>query len=144
METIMSTDPNPTENPAPSSKTSKGMMITGWVLTLLPALFMLSGAIFGLIKGDEMADDIRKMGYDPQMMPKIIAVEICCVILYLIPQTTVLGAILLTGFLGGATATHVRIHDAGFFFPVLFGIIIWFGVYFRDARLRALVPLRQK
>jgi hypothetical protein len=72
----------------------------------------------------------------------ILVVELCCVLLYLIPQTAVLGAILLTGYLGGATATHVRVDEA-YFMPVVVGILVWLGLYLRDPRLRALVPWRR-
>jgi Mn2+/Fe2+ NRAMP family transporter len=68
--------------------------------------------------------------------------EIACTVIYVIPRTSVLGAILLTGYLGGATATHVRIGDPSFFGPVIFGVLVWLGLWLRDARLRALLPLR--
>jgi hypothetical protein len=71
-------------------------------------------------------------------------VELTCTILYLIPQTAVLGAILLTGYLGGATATHVRIADWGHApIPVVLGIVIWIGIALRDGRLWSLIPLRR-
>jgi hypothetical protein len=68
-------------------------------------------------------------------------VEIICAILYAVPQTAVLGAILLTGYLGGAIATHVRAAEP-FWFPIPFAVLIWLGLYLRDARVRALVPIR--
>jgi hypothetical protein len=66
-------------------------------------------------------------------------------VLYVIPRTAVLGAILLTGYLGGAVATHVRVGEGAFpvLFPVFFGVLIWGGLYLRDARLRALIPVRR-
>jgi hypothetical protein len=73
-------------------------------------------------------------------------VLLACVILYVIPQTSVLGAILLTGYLGGAVATHVRVGDpllTHTLFPVYVGVLIWLGLYLRDGPLRALVPLRK-
>jgi hypothetical protein len=72
-------------------------------------------------------------------------VLIACTLLYLIPRTSILGAILLTGYLGGAVATHVRIGDPLFshtLFPVYFGVMTWGGLYLRDSRLIALIPLR--
>jgi len=72
----------------------------------------------------------------------IICVEIACAIIYLIPQTSVLGAILLTGYLGGATATHVRVGEP-VFMPVIMGVVIWLGIFLRDRRVRALVPIRR-
>ena len=68
-------------------------------------------------------------------------VLLVCTVLNVIPRTCVLGAILLTGYLGGATATHVRVGEP-FFFPILFGVLIWAGLFLRDDRLRALIPLR--
>jgi xanthine/uracil permease len=74
-------------------------------------------------------------------MARIALVEIACGIVYAIPQTSVLGAILLTGYLGGATATHVRAGEP-FFLPIVVGIVVWLGLFLREERLRALVPLR--
>jgi hypothetical protein len=69
-------------------------------------------------------------------------VELVCVVVYVIPRTSVLGAILLTGYLGGATATQVRLEDPWFFFPIGVGVLVWGGLSLRDDRLRALIPLR--
>ena len=80
-------------------------------------------------------------GYPEGAMLRITIVEIVCAIVYAIPRTSVLGAILLTGYLGGATATHVRVGEP-FFLPILVVVVIWLGLYLRDTRLRALVPLR--
>jgi hypothetical protein len=74
-------------------------------------------------------------------MQRIIIVEIACAVLYAIPRTSVLGAILLTGYLGGATSTHVRAGEP-FYLAVGTGIVVWLGLYLRDERLRALIPLR--
>jgi hypothetical protein len=68
--------------------------------------------------------------------------EVACTIIYLIPRTAVLGAILLTGYFGGATATHVRVGDPSFVGPVVLGVLVWLGLFLRDDRLRALIPLR--
>ena len=68
-------------------------------------------------------------------------VELACAIIYAIPRTAVLGAILMTGYLGGATATHLRVGEP-FYLPIVVGIVVWIGLYLRDERLHALVPLR--
>lgn len=68
--------------------------------------------------------------------------EIVCTVTYAVPRTAMLGAILLTGYLGGATATHVRIGDS-FISPVILGVLVWGGLFLRDPRLRALIPLRR-
>jgi hypothetical protein len=74
-------------------------------------------------------------------MVRIAIVELACVLLYAIPRTSVLGAILLTGYLGGAISTHVRAGEP-FYLPLGVGVIVWLGLFLRDARLRALLPLR--
>lgn len=85
-----------------------------------------------------------KLGYSESVIIPLGTVLIACTVLYLIPRTAVLGAILLTGYLGGAVATHVRVGDGIFpvAFGVTFGVLLWLGLYLRDARLRELVPLR--
>jgi hypothetical protein len=90
----------------------------------------------------KVADDLVKHGYPSSLAPTILALEIGCTVIYAIPQTTVLGAILMTGYLGGAVATHVRIGEPIWYFPVLFGVIAWLGLFLRDRQLRALVPFR--
>ena len=74
-------------------------------------------------------------------MLRIIIVEVVCAVIYAIPQTSILGAILLTGYLGGAVSTHVRAGEP-FFLALIVGVLVWLGLYLRDERLRALVPLR--
>jgi len=124
--------------PAPDSRK---MLWTGRVLSALPALMLLMSGVMKLLRPPAVVDGFAKFGYaEHQAMPLGI-VEIVCTVLYIIPQTAVLGAILLTGYLGGATATHFRISDP-WFAPVILGIVIWLGLYLRDHRLRALVPLR--
>jgi hypothetical protein len=70
--------------------------------------------------------------------------ELACVALYAIPQTAVLGAVLLTGYLGGAVATHVRVGDPGFVAPLLLGLSAWAGIFLREERLRAVLPIRKR
>ena len=84
------------------------------------------------------------LGLPVTIAPDIGILEIVCVLVYLIPRTSVLGAILLTGYLGGAVAIHVRVGDPFFthaFFPIYIGVLIWGGLFLRDDRLRALIPL---
>jgi hypothetical protein len=92
----------------------------------------------------DMQKGFEEMGWPAHHMRLICVIEVICGILYLIPATSVLGAILLTGYLGGAVATHVRVNDKLWFIAVIFGILIWLGLYLRDTRLRQLVPLRTK
>ena len=83
-----------------------------------------------------------RFGYPESLVLSIGIVELACTVVYVIPRTSVLGAILLTGYLGGATATQVRIGDPTFFAPIVLGVLLWAGLFLRDDRLRALIPLR--
>jgi len=86
-----------------------------------------------------------QLGYPEKVVVAIGVVLLVCTLLYVIPQTSILGAILLTGYLGGAIATHVRVGNPLFthvLFPVYVGVMVWGGLFLRDKRLRALVPLR--
>jgi len=95
-----------------------------------------------LIKPASVMQGLAHLGYPESLALGIGIVELTCVILYVIPQTAVLGAILLTAYLGGATATHLRIGEP-VFMPILLGVLVWGGLYFREVRLRMLIPLRK-
>jgi DoxX-like family len=123
---------------------SKAMIWTGRVMSALPALFLLFGGVMNLAKPDFVVQGTMKYGYPESVIVPLGIVVIACTVIYLIPRTAVLGAILLTGYLGGAVATHVRA-DEGWFailFPVFFGALLWGGLVLRDAKLRALLPWR--
>jgi hypothetical protein len=89
----------------------------------------------------DAVEGFEHLGWPRELAIALGIIELTCTVLYLIPQTAVLGAILLTGYLGGAIATHVRIEE-GFVPPLILGVLVWLGLYLRDRRLRALVPLR--
>jgi DoxX-like family len=129
--------PSATSNAPPS----KALLWTGRVLSALPVLLLVVTGTFGLLKPAATAQGFVHFGYPESAMLRIIIVEIACAIVYAIPRTSVLGAILMTGYLGGATATHVRVGEP-FFLPILVGVVVWIGLYLRDERLRALIPLR--
>ena len=125
---------------------SKGRLWTGRILSALPALFLLMDGIMKIMKPDFVVKATVEMGYPEDAIFGLGIVVLICVILYIIPNTAVLGAILLTGFLGGAVATHVRHGDPLFshvLSPVYFAILLWGGLYLREPRLSALVPLRK-
>ena len=124
----------------PAAPTSKVMLWTGRVLSTLPVLLLLMSSVMKLTRGPDIIKGFAEFGYDSSLLVPIGVVELVCTLLYILPRTSVLGAILLTGYLGGAVATHVRAGDGMFFSPVLIGIVLWLGLYLRDARLRALVP----
>ena len=123
---------------------SKKSIWAGRIVGGLPSLFMLVDGAMKLAKPAVVVDATVKLGYPEAVIVPIGALLIICTILYLIPVTSVLGAILLTGYLGGAVATHVRVSEGLFpiIFPVIFGALIWLGLYFTEPRLRALLPLR--
>jgi hypothetical protein len=117
----------------------------GRIASGLPALFLLVDGVMKLIKPAVVVETTMQLGYAESTILPLGLLLIACTIVYLIPRTAVLGAILLTGYLGGAVATHVRAAEGSFpiVFPVIFGTLIWLGLYLRDTRLQALLPLRQ-
>ncbi|HEV7796831.1 MAG TPA: DoxX family protein [Pyrinomonadaceae bacterium] len=123
---------------------SKKKHWTGRIISALPILFLLVDGVMKLVKPRIVVETTVQMGYPASVILPLGIVLLISTVLYLIPRTAILGAILLTGYLGGAVATHVRI-GAGWFpvlFPVIIGVLLWLGLYLRDERLRALVPLR--
>lgn len=120
---------------------SKKMLWTGYIISALPVIMLLFSGVMKLAKPAPVVEGFVRLGYPESLALGIGIVEIACVIVYVIPRAAVLGAILLTGYLGGATATHVRIGEP-FFMPIILGVLVWGGLFLRDARLRALLPLR--
>lgn len=122
---------------------SKKALWAGRIISALPVLMLLFSAVMKLLKPAPVIEEFGRLGYPEKLAIVLGIVELGCTLIYIIPRTAVLGAILLTAYLGGATTTHVRIGDP-FFFPIVFGILIWLGLYLRDPRLRSLVPLTKK
>jgi DoxX-like family len=130
--------------PTPAVPISKTKLWTGRALTFLPGLFLLvSGINLTLVQTQEVRESFAKFGYPVSLIAPIGIVEALCAILYLIPKTSVLGAILLTGYLGGAVATHVRVSDPTFIAPFVIGVLLWAGLFLREERLHPLVPIRR-
>lgn len=128
-----------------SEPTKKKRPWAGIVISAIPTLFLLMDAVGKLVKPEPVITGTVELGYPETVILPLGIVLLICTILYAVPKTSVLGAILLTGYLGGAVATHVRIGNpllTHTLFPVYLGILIWLGLYFRDVRLRQLVPLR--
>ena len=121
---------------------SKKMIWAGRIMSALPVLMLLLSGVMKLVKPAAVVDGFARLGYPESLTVGIGIVELACAALYVVPRTSVLGAILLTAYLGGATATHVRIGEP-FFMPILLGVLVWGGLFLRDERLRALLPLRQ-
>lgn len=117
----------------------------GRIVSALPVLFLLVDAIMKLVKAPVVVQGTVKLGYPESVILGLGIVLLLSTLLYVIPRTSVLGAILLTGYLGGAVATHVRVGDPLFthvLFPVYVGVMIWGGLFLREDRIRALIPLR--
>lgn len=123
---------------APISKT---VLWAGWVMSALPVLMLLFSGVMKLMQPAAVVEGFVHLGYPASLALGLGGIELACVVVYLIPRTSVLGAILLTGYLGGATATHLRIGEP-FIIPIILGVLVWGGLYLRDSRLRALLPLR--
>lgn len=136
------------DSPATTSSAvseSKGKIWTGRILTAIVILFSLFDGITKLIKDPHVLKAMDDLAYPPSTIVLIGVLMLVCAALYAIPQTAVLGAVLLTGYLGGAVASNVRVSHPAFecFFPVIFGIVAWAGLFLREPRLWALMPLRK-
>jgi len=126
-------------------RVSQGRLWAGRILSVLPALFLLMDGVMKVMKPDFVVKATVELGYPEDVIFGLGIVVLICVILYIIPQTSILGAILLTGYLGGAVASHLRHGDPLFshvLSPVYFAILLWGGLYLREPRLAALVPVR--
>lgn len=133
---------NRTETAAPASKKA---LWAGRVVGALPVLFLLGDGIGKLVKPAPVVEGTLQLGYQASVLVPLGIVLLACTILYAVPRTAVLGAILLTGYLGGAVATHVRVDNpllSHTLFPIYFGVMLWGSLYLRDPRVRALLPLR--
>ena len=119
----------------------KGVWI-GRVISGLASLVFLFSALMKLRGGPELAQGMAHLGLPESMVVPLAILEISCVVVYLIPATSVLGAILLAGFIGGTICTHWRVGDP-FFVQISLGILVWLGLYLRESRLQALLPLRR-
>lgn len=124
----------------------KWMQWTGWGMTGLMIAFLLFDSVSKIGLERHVVEATTRIGYPLDVIRPLGLIALACTILYSIPRTSILGAILLTAYLGGAVASKVRIEDPLFssvLFGVYFGILIWGGLYLRDERLRALIPLRR-
>jgi hypothetical protein len=127
--------------PSPAS-TSKAMLWTGRVLSALAVLFLLFSAFMKFAKPPAVVEGFVHLGLPERLALAIGLVELASALLYALPVTAGLGAILLTGYLGGATLTHLRVGDP-WISPVILGIIVWAGLFLRDSRVRGLIPVRR-
>jgi hypothetical protein len=130
----------------PSASLSNKQLWAGRVLGGLPALFLLADGGMKLLKPAAVVEATLELGYPESSIVGIGVVLLASTVLYLMPRTAILGALLLTGYLGGAVATHVRVGAPPFndLFPVVFGALLWGGLWLRDSRVRDLLPLRAR
>ena len=127
-----------------TAPTSKKVLWAGRVMSAIPSLFLLVDGVGKLVKPAPVVEATVRLGYPEGVIVGLGIVLLACLAAYVIPRTSILGAILLTGYLGGAVATHMRVGEDLFpvFFPVIVGVLLWGGLFLRDARLRTLLPLR--
>jgi DoxX-like family len=129
------------ESATQTAPVSNKLTWTGRIISALLVLLLLFSGSMKVFFQSQVAVEFTRLGYPESVILGIGIVEIACVIIYAIPRTTLLGAILVTGYLGGATATHVRIGDP-FIMPILIGVLVWVGLFLREDRLRTLLPFR--
>ena len=126
----------------PTATTPKWMFWTGWVLSILPAAMLVMSGTFKLAAPIAVAESSKDIGWDNEhLIVALGLLELACVFVYVVPPTAVLGAVLMTGYIGGAIATHVRVGEM-FVVQVLLGVLVWAGLWLRDARLRSILPWR--
>jgi hypothetical protein len=127
-------------------ETSKPMLWTGRVFSGLFVLFILMDLTMKFMAVPQVAETMKALGWPTTLSTTLAVILLACLVLYLIPRTSVLGAILFTGYMGGAMATHLRVGNP-LFSHVLFGVYLmvfaWGGLWLRDARLRAMFPVRR-
>jgi hypothetical protein len=127
-----------------TGSSKKWVVWAGRILSAVVILMMLFSAAIKLIRPPEAVDMfVHKFGYPEGDLLLLAVLELACVVLYAAPHTAYLGAVLTTGYLGGAVATHLRVGDPGFLTPVALGIFVWAGLYLRDDKLRQLMPWRR-
>ena len=116
--------------------------VIGWIIGVIPCLLLLASSSFKFIQPAGTEEALRTLGLRIDQLAWLGPLEASVAIIYLIPRTAVLGAILITGYMGGAILTHLRVDDFMIVTHILIGVMVWFGIWLRDPRLRALIPIR--
>jgi hypothetical protein len=122
---------------------SRKALWCGRAMCVVPVIMLLMSGVMKLLKPQPVVDGFVHYGFPLGMVAGLGVLEILCTAVYLVPRTSILGAILLTGYLGGATVTTLRVGEASWVMAVILGILLWGGLYLREPRLRALIPLRR-
>jgi len=135
-----------TINVQPTALSGKGALWTGRIITGIIVLFLLVDALMKVVESKPAMEGSVQLGWPEAAVQPIGIVLLLATILYVIPRTSILGAIVLTGYLGGATSIMVRAMQPGhpYLFPVVFGVLVWAGLFLRDEKIRALIPLRKE
>jgi hypothetical protein len=120
---------------------SKPIILAGWIIGIVAVAFLVMTGVMKLVSPDLFVEGFTRFGYNQSVIRPLGVVQLVCTVLYLFPRTAVLGAVLLTGYMGGAIATHLRAGDP-YFVQFGLGVLFWLGLYLRDCRIRALLPLR--
>lgn len=134
------------QNVADASTSSKGALWTGRVLSGLVVLFLTFDSVLKFLRPAAVVEASARTGWPLDLAVPLGAILLACTVIYAIPQTAILGAILLTGYLGGAVSTHLRLGDPLFshvLFPTYLGVLLWGGLFLREPRLRQLIPVRR-
>ena len=126
-----------------SSTPSKATLWISGIMSALPVLLILLGSVMKLMRTQSVIDGFAHAGTPERLIIPVGLIELTCVVVYLIPQTAVLGAIVMTGLLGGAIITSLRIADPTWPMPLILGMLAWGALFLRDPRLRELIPLRK-
>lgn len=132
--------------PAPTGETTKKARVAGLVVSALVVLFLLFDSLIHIANTQMVREAMAELGFAENLNRVIGVVLLVCLILYLVPATSILGAVLLTGYLGGAVATNMLTEQpiiSTTLFPIYVGIFVWGGLFLRDARVRSIVPVRR-
>jgi hypothetical protein len=130
------------ENTPQAPLVSKKMIWAGRIMSAVPVLMLALSAFMKFMKPPQVVEGFAHFGFPPAMVTGIGILELLFAVVYVIPSTAILGAILVTAFLGGATVTTLRTGDA-YYGPIVLGILVWGGLYLRDLKVRALIPFRR-
>ena len=146
-----SSSPNPStqefgsNNAAAGSRPGRAASIAGWIVTVLMALMLLLDCAAHFAVPRQVVDAFVRLGLPISLSVPLAILLLVCVVLYIVPKTSVFGVVLLTGYFGGAVAIQLRAGSPTFetVFPIILGAIAWAGIYLREPRLRAILPLRR-
>ena len=121
---------------------SRKLVWTGWIISILASLVFLMSGTMKFVGGPQVEQGLTHLGIAKSMVIPLGILELACIVIYLIPITSVLGAILMSGYVGGIILSHWRVGDP-VYIPIVLGLMLWLGLYLREPRLRELIPLRR-